>query len=157
MILFRMFKIKFKTQSNRSGLAAGILVLMVLLILVTDGFSGLIAHASAAACPSLNFSAPTSFSAGENSAYVAVGDFNEDGKQDLVVANSYFFANDVSLLLGDGTGGFGPAKHFSVGRKPVFVVVGDFNGAHNLDFAPANSDRQRLAYVPPKNVLLVRS
>src|ERR1041385_5374912 len=102
MILFRMFKIKFKTQSNRSGLAAGILVLMVLLILVSDGFSELIAHASATACPSLNFSAPTSFSTGENSAYVAVGDFNKDGKQDLVVANSYFFANDISLLLGDG-------------------------------------------------------
>ena len=154
MIQFQMFKIKFKTQSNRSGLAAGILVLMVLLILVTDGFSGLIAHASAAACPSLNFSAPTSFSTGENSAYVAVGDFNKDGKQDLVVANSYFFANDVSLLLGDGTGGFGPAKHFSVGRKPVFIVVGDFNGDHNLDFATANSDRPTTTVVGTVTVRL---
>jgi hypothetical protein len=43
-------------------------------------------------------------------------------------------------LLGDGTGSFGTAKHFSVGREPVFVVVGDFNGDHNLDFATANID-----------------
>jgi len=63
-------------------------------------------------------------------------------RQDLVVANSYFPASDVSLLLGDGNGGFGAAKHFPVGRQPTFVVAdGDFNGDQNLDFATANSDR----------------
>jgi len=113
---------------------------MVLLIVVSDRSSGLTAPVSSACSPP-NFSAPASFPTGENSAHVAVGDFNKDGKQDLLVANSYFFASDVSLLLGDGTGGFGPAKHFSVGPKPVFVVVGDFNGDQNLDFATANSDR----------------
>src|SRR5215470_19777644 len=100
-----MFSSKSKTQSKRSLLAVGILGSMLLLILVTNEFSGLTAHAVSSACSSLNFSAPTSFPTGENSASVAVGDFNKDGKPDLVAANSYFFANDVSLLLGDGTGG----------------------------------------------------
>lgn len=136
-----MFSGKSQTQSNKSWLAAGILASMVLLIVGSDRSSGLTAQAMSSACSAPNFSAPTSFPTGENSAHVAVGDFNKDGKQDLVVANSYFSAHDVSLLLGDGTGGFAPAKHFAVGPKPVFVVVGDFNGDQNLDFATANSDR----------------
>jgi len=111
---------------------------MVLLSVLSDEFSGLTAHALSGCSPP-NFSAPASFPTGQNTEFVAVGDFNKDGRQDLVVANSYFFASDVSLLLGDGSGGFGAAKHFPVGREPVFVVAGDFNDDQNLDFATANS------------------
>src|SRR5262244_922158 len=42
--------------------------------------------------------------AGSNPQSVAVGDFNGDGKPDLGVAN--FNSNDVTIRLGDGTGGF---------------------------------------------------
>jgi hypothetical protein len=132
-----MFSGKFKMSFNRSWLVAGILGAMVLLIIVSDEFSGTAQALSG--CSTANFSAPASFPTGQNSESVAIGDFNKDGKPDLVVANSYFFTSDVSLLLGDGTGSFGTAKHFSVGREPVFVVVGDFNGDQNLDFATANS------------------
>ena len=123
----------------RSWLTIVILGCVVLLVIASDQFSDLTIPAFAS-CSSPNFSAPTSFPTGQNSASVAVGDFNKDGNPDMVVANSYFFASDVSLLLGDGTGNFGAAKHFSVGRKPVSVVVGDFNGDQNLDFAAANSN-----------------
>ena len=38
---------------------------------------------------------------------VAIADVNRDGKPDLVVANSG--SGDVTVLLGDGRGGFVPA------------------------------------------------
>ena len=49
---------------------------------------------------------------------VAVGDFNRDGQLDVAVANSG--SNDVSILLGDGSGGFTTGLHRSApaAREP---------------------------------------
>jgi len=59
---------------------------------------------------------------------------------DLVVANSG--SNTVSVLLGsqnfDGTFTEAPGSPFKVGTKPSAVVIADFNGDGNLDFAVAN-------------------
>ncbi|MBD0327909.1 MAG: VCBS repeat-containing protein, partial [Pyrinomonadaceae bacterium] len=43
-----------------------------------------------------------------------------------------------SVLLGNGTGGFGTATNFTVGSRPYSVTVGDFNGDGKLDLAAAN-------------------
>ena len=53
------------------------------------------------------FGAATNFglNGGSNPYSVAVGDFNGDGKQDLATAN--YNSNNVSILLGNGLGGFG--------------------------------------------------
>ena len=69
---------------------------------------------------------------------VSVGDFNGDGKPDLVVANSN--DNTVTVLLGNGSGGFTAAtgSPFAVGASPFSVVVGDFNGDGMQDVATAN-------------------
>ncbi len=64
-----------------------------------------------------------------------VGDFNGDGKQDLAVANTG--ADDVSILLGDGTGNFSGSKNFPVG-SPLGLAVGDFNGDGKQDLATAD-------------------
>src|SRR5712692_1885637 len=57
---------------------------------------------------------------------------------DLVVANST--SNNVTVLLGNGDGTFQEAagSPYSVGNNPSSVVVTDFNGDGNLDFAVAN-------------------
>jgi hypothetical protein len=84
-----------------------------------------------------NFSAPTTFGAGNDSLSVAVGDFNGDGKQDLAVANN--LSNNVSILLGNGAGHFSAPTNFTVGDRPGSVAVGDFNGDGKQDLAVANS------------------
>jgi Flp pilus assembly secretin CpaC len=57
---------------------------------------------------------------------------------DLVVANST--SNNVTVLLGNGDGTFQEAagSPYRVGNNPSSVVVADFNGDGNLDFAVAN-------------------
>ncbi|MCY2991620.1 MAG: FG-GAP-like repeat-containing protein [Planctomycetota bacterium] len=70
---------------------------------------------------------------------VAVGDFNVDGKADLVVTNSD--SNNIGILLGIGTGGFAPALTYaSRGRWPSFVTVGDLNSDGKADLAVTNDD-----------------
>src|SRR5947207_14094192 len=67
---------------------------------------------------------------------VAIGDFNGDGKQDLVVAN--YSSNTVSIRLGDGVGGFSGSTEVSVGNGPCSVAIGDFNSDGKQDLAVAN-------------------
>ena len=67
---------------------------------------------------------------------VAAGDVNGDLKTDLVTANRY--GNDVSVILGDGLGGFGGPQNFAVGSEPTSVVLGDFNNDTKVDIATAN-------------------
>jgi CSLREA domain-containing protein len=66
---------------------------------------------------------------------VAIGDFNGDGKQDIAATRGL---NNVSIRLGDGTGGFSGTTNVSVGDTPHSVAIGDFNGDGKQDFATAN-------------------
>src|SRR5262249_43101332 len=70
--------------------------------------------------------------------WVAVGDFNGDGKPDLVTANSA--GGTVSVLFNNGAGAFFPSATFSVGAFPQAVVVADFNSDGKLDLATVNPD-----------------
>ncbi|HVV44603.1 MAG TPA: FG-GAP-like repeat-containing protein, partial [Bryobacteraceae bacterium] len=58
---------------------------------------------------------------------IAAGDFNGDQIPDLALAN--YETSSVSVLLGDGHGGFQPVPgSFSTGLNPNALVAGDFNG-----------------------------
>jgi Calx-beta domain/FG-GAP-like repeat len=81
----------------------------------------------------LSFSMPTSYPIDGSSPTVATADFNNDGKLDLVTANVY--GNTVSVLLGDGAGGFGAASQFGVGAVARSLVAADFNNDGHLDLA----------------------
>ncbi|MHC5732537.1 MAG: FG-GAP repeat domain-containing protein, partial [Nostoc sp.] len=65
------------------------------------------------------------------------GDFNNDNKLDLAVANNG--DNTVSVLLGNGNGLFQTPMNYTVGSGPQSVISGDFNNDNKLDLAVANS------------------
>jgi hypothetical protein len=85
---------------------------------------------------------------GEDPASAVAVDLNRDGKTDLAVANQG--SDSVSVLLGDGAGGFAPAQGspFAVPGgpnsspampgEPDSIAAGDFNGDGNMDLAMAN-------------------
>ncbi len=82
------------------------------------------------------FSATTNFATGLSPNSVTVGDFNGDGKADL--AATIRENNTVSILLGNGKGGFTPKTDFVVGSSSYPVTVGDFNGDGKTDLATVN-------------------
>ena len=69
---------------------------------------------------------------------VVVADFNHDKIADLAVSNGGTHENSVSILLGDGTGGFSAPTNISVGTTPVGFALGDFTGDGILDLATPN-------------------
>jgi Bacterial Ig-like domain (group 3)/FG-GAP-like repeat len=80
---------------------------------------------------------------------VKIGDFNNDGVQDLAVAN----ANDdtVSILLGNGDGTFteaaGSPVSVGVGSFPFFMAVADFNQDGSADLAVVNGRDNSVSFL----------
>jgi FG-GAP-like repeat len=76
-----------------------------------------------------SFAAATNFAVGGNNPWgITSLDFNEDDNLDLAVAN--FYSNNVSVLLGDGTGSFDEptaSEVFPVGNNPVGITSASFN------------------------------
>jgi hypothetical protein len=66
---------------------------------------------------------------------LAGGDFDEDGRMDVVVAHSNLF--NMGLLLGDGAGGLAAAGTFETLAIPSAVAVADLDGDGHLDAAVA--------------------
>ena len=76
---------------------------------------------------------------GPNPTSVAVGQFSSylDSQQDLAIVNRS--GDSLSVLLGDGLGGFRRNSDIPVGRLPVLVAVGSFDSNGTPDLAVVNS------------------
>jgi hypothetical protein len=94
------------------------------------------AHADTCAGLSLAALAPAGVGTAPNA--VAVGDFNRDGKMDVAVVNKG--AGNVSILLGNGSGGFtaGPNSPIATGASnPIDIATGDLDRDGILDLVVA--------------------
>jgi hypothetical protein len=109
----------------------------VLVLLVMAAASG------AAPAVGLSFRAAVHHPTGRGPVAVAVGDFNGDGAQDLVTANVK--GNSISVLLGDGHGGFAAKTDFATGHGPGDIAVGDFDGDGVPDLVTANRDAKTVS------------
>jgi hypothetical protein len=109
---------------------------VVLLIWLTAAF------ASTATAQPVKFTSPTTYPAG--APYVITsGDFNGDGKMDLVAGDVQH--NDVVVLLGDGAGAFGAPMTYHQTAAPYYLVTGDFNRDGKLDLVTTNPNAATLS------------
>jgi hypothetical protein len=82
----------------------------------------------------------SNFAVGKSPVGIIIADLNRDAKSDLAVANGE--SDDLTILLGDGKGGFSPAKNSPVpaGHAPEDISVADLNEDGKADLAIANHD-----------------
>lgn len=67
--------------------------------------------------------------------YASVGDFNEDGRPDILVKGTTGF---LSLHLGNGDGTFGVINFFETGQEPRAVAIAEVSGDGRPDILTAN-------------------
>ena len=114
--------------------------LKFLWVVIVSGNLFFLAHTTAAA-PVMAFTANTS-AVGAGPMSVAVGDFNGDGKIDLVTANYDNGAGrTLTVLTNNGTGGFGSNATFTVGTPFPFVPPeGFYQAPWSVTVADVNQD-----------------
>ena len=87
------------------------------------------------------FAGVTTFTTGDDSQpqSVAIGDFNNDSRSDIVVAN--YGTNNMGIFLGYGNGVFNPMISYSTGinSSPYGVAIADLNNDNQLDIVVTNS------------------
>ncbi len=88
------------------------------------------------------YSEPT-YPVGRGASPSEVADFDGDGRVDLAVLN--FSDNSISVVLGDGTGGFLPSQTIDVGATPRGIATLDVDGDGDTDIVNTNRDDGNLS------------
>jgi hypothetical protein len=67
----------------------------------------------------------------------ASDDVNGDGNKDIIVTN-YNYPGAISVMLGNGSGGFSSVTQFSVSDSPRHIIIKDLDNDGDKDVAVAN-------------------
>jgi hypothetical protein len=89
-----------------------------------------------------SFGPKSDFAAGTRPFWVAIGDLNRDGRPDLAVADvgdAFHMGCAVSVLLGTGTGSFGPRSEIGFALPPISVAIDDLNRDGKPDLVATTS------------------
>jgi hypothetical protein len=78
-----------------------------------------------------SFGTPAKITMNSGPYYLTIGDFDRDGKTDIISANNG--NTTVGLLLGKGDGTFNAATYYTVGGNAIFANEGDINGDDQVD------------------------
>ena len=108
-----------KGASPCRGFPTGIILITAVISLAGE------AHA----LPPASFALTTNYSVAGYCKSVAIGDFNHDGKPDLVV----ILQTGLGVLLANGDGTFVPTTNYFFGGQIWFVLVADVNMDGRLD------------------------
>lgn len=84
----------------------------------------------------VEFGLPIDYPVQDNPISIDQADLDQDGDNDLIVANLY--SDSVSVLRNNGDGSFALAAHYSVGTGPHSLKAGDLDNDGDVDVATAN-------------------
>jgi len=107
---------------------------------VANGLSGTVSvFRNISTAGTISFAAKTDYATGFNSRGVGVGDFDGDGKPDIVVANTG--VSTISFLRNTSTAGaisFAAQVDYATGFAPHAIAIADLDGDNRPDVAVAN-------------------
>jgi len=104
--------------------------------------------------PEGGFGAPTPYQVGGGTRSVVSTDINGDGKLDLI--SSSFDMGTISLLLGDGDGGF-QQMGLPVFDSPSMIATGDFDQDGRIDLAIPRSGVSIIAIINNRSMCIPQS
>jgi hypothetical protein len=99
------------------------------------------------------FGARQTLITGKSPNSVAVTDFDEDGRPDIVASSLQSLASpglnsqEVLVYLNRGPGRFETLPPIPVGRQPTHVIALDFDGDHHVDVVVANGNSDDLSFL----------
>lgn len=99
---------------------------------------------SGQACNTIGFQPAGQFPLGASPTAAALGDFNNDGHQDVAMTAS---PNLLLVWSGSGTGTFPGSAAFPVGSNPMALAAGDLNGDGHTDIVTANLNSHTVSVV----------